>query len=139
MIDDDHPNIDTALHFFHQVYDGKNKSPPNHIPYLFLPLYCKSDDERSRIIKDNDRYTKAINVVTVSGLQDINSEITLTNGKVVPIHHLLLVIPAPDTSTGKLFLQVEHQTGSEWLICRFHSTDSAKVTLCLSHLEQLLK
>jgi hypothetical protein len=127
MINVDHPNIDTALHFFHQVYDGKNKSPPNHIPYLFLPLYCKSDDERSRII------------VTVSGLQDINGEITLTNGKVVPIHHLLLVIPAPDTSTGKLFLQVERQTGSEWLICCFHSTDSAKVTLCLSHLEQLLK
>lgn len=141
MIDLDRPNIDKALQFFHQVYDGKKQSSPNRIPYLFLPLYKKSyaDEERARIIQDTDHHMGGVNVVAITGLQDVESQIPLVNGKTVTIWHLLLATPAPDTSTRKLFLQVERQTGSGWLIHCFHSTDTSKVTLWLSHLEGLLK
>jgi hypothetical protein len=141
MIVVDPPNIDKALHFFHTVYDGKKPSSPNHIPYLFLPLYRKSysDEERVRIIHNTDHHTGGVNVVAMTGLHALENQIELANGKMVMSRQLLLAIPAVDTSTGKLFIQVECQTGSDWLICCFHSTDSSKVTLQLSHLETLLQ
>jgi hypothetical protein len=58
------------------------------------------------------------------------------NGKTVTVRQLLLAIPAVDTSTGKLFIQVERQTG---LTCCFHSKDPPKFTLRLTHREGLLK
>jgi hypothetical protein len=61
------------------------------------------------------------------------------NGKTVTVRQLLLAFPAVDTSTGKLVIQVERQTGSEWLTCCFHSTDPPKFTLRLTHREDLLK
>jgi hypothetical protein len=36
-------------------------------------------------------------------------------------------------------MQVEWQTGSEWLICSFPYTDFSKVTDCLGHLKSLQK
>jgi hypothetical protein len=73
MIDVDRPNIDKALHFFHQVYDSKKPSSPNNIPYLSLPFYRKSysDEERARIIQDTEHHTGGVNVIALTGLQAI--------------------------------------------------------------------
>ncbi len=141
MIDVDRPNIELGLRVFHALFDGDLPSSPNRIAYLFFPLFKKSytEEERKSIIDDNDHHTENINVVALSGLQDLNNLIQLSQGTTISIRHLLLAIPAPGTSTGKLFLQVERQANSDYYLCCFHSTDSAKTTVRLGSLESLLK
>ncbi len=141
MIDVDRPNIDLGLKVFQALFDGDLPSSPNRIAYLFFPLFKKSytEEERKSIIDDNDHHTENINVVALSGLQDLNDHIQLSQGAIISIRHLLLAIPAPGTSTGKLFLQVERQANSDYYLCCFHSADSAKTTVRLGSLESLLK
>lgn len=107
------------------------KPPPQSHPLSLttLPLFSKSysNEERARIVQDTDHHTGCVNVVALTGLQHVNNQIELVNGKPVPIHQLLLAIPTVDTSTGKLFIQVERQTGSKWLMCCFHSTDPPRL------------
>lgn len=90
--------------------------PWNNIHLLFLPLFKKSytDEERQKIIADNDHHTDKT------------------------MRRLLLSIPAAGTSTGKLFIQIECQAIHEWLLCCFYSIDATKVTLHLSQLSDLL-
>jgi hypothetical protein len=52
--------------------------------------------------------------------------------------NILLAMPAQGTTTGKLFLQIEHQPTGEWLICCSHSLDAAKVTPRLGGLDSSL-
>jgi len=78
-------------------------------------------------------------VVALEGLQDLESLITLAQGTQITVRHLLLAIPAPGTSTGKLFQQVERQANSDYLLCCFPSVDSAKTTIRLGQIESLLK
>jgi len=42
MIDVDCPNVDQAINFFQEWFDGDKPTSPNEIPYLFLPLFKKS-------------------------------------------------------------------------------------------------
>jgi hypothetical protein len=120
MTDVDCPNIEIGLKVFQALFDGDFPSSPNRIAFLFFPLFKKSYTED---------YTENINVVAVSGLQDLNNLIQLSQGTTISIHHLLLAIPAPGTSTGKLFQQVECQANMDYYLCCFHATDSAKTTV----------
>jgi len=128
MIDVDRPSINKALLFFQQHYKG-------------VPLLRKSytDEERNRIITDHTHYTEKDSVVALRGLQDLETVITLHNGMNTTIRKLLLCIPAAGTTTGHLFIQIEKQSTTDWLLCCFHSQDSAKVTVCLSQLEDIIK
>ena len=104
---------------------------------MFKKSYA--EDERKSIIADNDHHTDNINVVALSGLQDLDNLVQLSQGTTISIRHLLLAVPAPGTTTGKLFLQVERQANSDYLLCCFHSADAAKITVRLGSLELLLK
>jgi hypothetical protein len=85
MIDVDRPNIDLGLRVFQTLFDGDLPSSPNRIAYLFFPLYKKSytEEERKSIINDNDHHTENINVVALSGLQDLNNFIQLSQGTII--------------------------------------------------------
>ena len=140
MIDVDRPSIEKGMAFFQSYFDGDQFNSPNKIAYLFLPLFRKnySDDERLTIIKDNDHYTEGVSVVAMTGLNDLETVINLTQGTRTTIRHLLLAVPA-HTSTNKLFLQVERQPSNQWLLCCFYTTDATNVSLRLGALESLLK
>jgi len=140
MIDVNCPSVDIALHFFQTYFNGEHPNSPNNIHHLFLPLYKKShtEEEHQKIIDNNDHHTDKVSVVVIQGLNDLESVITLTNGVHTTIHRLLLSIPSVGISTGKLFLQIEHQAVHKWLLCCFYSIDSTKVTLRLSQLTDLL-
>jgi hypothetical protein len=73
------------------------------------------------------------------GLQDLETVITLHNGMNTTIQKLLLSIPVAGTTTGHLFIQIEKQSTTDWLLCCFHSQDSAKVTVRLGQVEEILK
>lgn len=141
MVDVDRPNIEIGLKLFQDLFDGDLPSSPNKIPYLFFPLFKKSynEAERKSIIADNEHHTENITVVAISGLHDLDNLIQLSQGTVISIRHLLLAIPAPGTSTGKLFLQVERQANSDFYLGCFPASDSAKITIRLGLLENLLK
>jgi hypothetical protein len=55
------------------------------------------------------------------------------------IHHLLLAVPCQGTTNGKLFHQIERQSGNEWHLCGFHTMDTAKISLRLANPESLLR
>ncbi|MFN9980369.1 MAG: hypothetical protein ACK53Y_10665, partial [bacterium] len=42
MIDINRPNIETAIRFFQQWYNGTLTNSPNKLPYMFWPLFKKS-------------------------------------------------------------------------------------------------
>ena len=141
MIDVDRPSIDEGMRFFQSFFNGDQQNSPNKLCYLFFPLFRKnySDGERQTIIHDNDHHTEGVNVVAMTGLQDLNAVVELNQGIKTSIRHLLLAVPAQGTSKGKLFIQVECQPTNHWLLCCFHTVDATKVTLRLSALEALLK
>lgn len=130
MVDVDRPSIDIGLNFFQKFFDGDTYDSPNKLAYLFLPLFRKnySDDERLTIIKDNDHYTEGVSVVAMTGLNDLETVINLTQGTRTSIRHLLLAVPA-HTSINKLFLQVERQPSNQWLLCCFYTTDMTNISL----------
>jgi hypothetical protein len=140
MINEDRPSIENGLSFFQSFFDGDKLTSPNKLAYLFFPLYRKNytDEERLTIIKDNDHHTEGVSVVALFGLNDLNSAVHLNQGTKTTIRHLLLAIPA-QTSTNKLFLQIERQPSNQWFLCCFYTTDATKVTLRLGALETLLK
>jgi hypothetical protein len=141
MIDIDRPNIDTGMKIFQELFNGDQQSSPNKIPYLFFPLYKKTytDNERQSIIADNDHHTNQVTVIALKGLHDLDNVVQLQQGMYITIRHLLIAVPTPGTSTGKLFLQVERQANSDWYLCCFKTSDAAKVTVRLGALEILLK
>jgi hypothetical protein len=141
MIDVDRPSVEKALLFFQQNYNGDSPNSPNNIPYMFFPLLRKSytNDERLRILHDHEHFTGKDSVVALRGLRDLDTVITLHNGIHTTIRKLLLSIQAVGTETGSLFVQIERQSTSDWLLCGFHSKDSAKVTVRLSQLDKILR
>jgi len=141
MIDVDRPNIELGIRFFQQWYNGNLVNSPNNLPYMFWPLFKKSytDEERIRIIIDNSHYIGVDSVIGLTGLQPIDNLVKLVNGTYTSIRRLLLSVPTPGTTTGKLFLQVERQTGNEWLLCCFYQQDTSKVLIRMSTLEDSLK
>jgi hypothetical protein len=141
MIDVDRPNIDQAISYFQQNYDGEKFNSPNKIPYLFFPLYRKTynDTERTSIIRDNEHYTEKDSVVGILGLNPLNTVVQMVQGIHITIRHLLLAIPCQGTSNGKLFHQIERQANNEWQLCCFHTMDTTKVSLKLANLETLIK
>jgi hypothetical protein len=141
MVDVDRPNIELGIRFFQKWYDGLLTNSPNMLPYMFWPLYKKSyaDEERLRIIIDNDHYIGNDNVLSLTGLQPLNNLVKLVNGTYTSIRLLLLSIPTPSTTTGQLFLQVERQTANDWLLCCFAQQDYSKVMMRLGTLEDSLR
>lgn len=141
MNDVDRPSIDIGINFFQKWHDRDQANSPNDIQYLFLPLYKKlyKDDERQRIVIDHEHYTGNDSVVVMRGLNPLETIVELHNGMYTTIRKLLLAIPTPGTSTGKLFIQVERQAGNDWLICCFQTQDAAKVTPRLATLEDSIK
>jgi hypothetical protein len=134
MVDVDRPNIDIGMLFFQQWFKGTLPNSPNNIPYMFWPFNKKAyaEEERIKIIIDNNHHLGTDSVLAIRGLHPLESLVQLINGK-----HTM--IPAPGTVTGKLFVQVERQLTSDWLLCCFHLQDANKVTLRLSSLEESLK
>jgi len=141
MIDVDRLNVDQAITFFQDWFNRDKPTSQNEILYLFLPLFKKSytDEEWLRIIADHDLHAENNSVVAIKGLNLPDTIVTLTNGVHTAIRKLLLSIPSPGLATGKLFIQVEHQSNQDWLLCCFQTLDSTKVTLRLSTLEDSLK
>jgi hypothetical protein len=141
MVDVDRPNVEKGISFFESLFDGIQKNSPNAIAYPFFTLYKNtySEEERVGIISDTDLQTDNISVVTLHGLQEVDAQIRLCNGVKVPIRHLLLSIPCAGTTNGKLFLQVERQSGSDWLLCAFSSTDSSRVMTKIPNLAEILQ
>jgi hypothetical protein len=141
MIDVDRPNIDQAIAYFQQNYDGEKQNSPNKLPYLFFPLYRKTynDEERIAIIRDNDHYTEKDSVVGILGLNQLNTVVQMVQGIHITIRHLLLAIPCQGTTNGKLFHQIERQANNEWKLCCFHTEDTTKISLKLANLETLIK
>lgn len=75
----------------------------------------------------------------MKGLNPVNTLVKLVNGVHTSIRRLLLSMPAQGTTTGKLFVQVERQLASEWLLCCYHTQDASKVTARLATLDDSLK
>jgi len=140
MIDVDRPNIEVGIRFFQEWYNGTLTNSPNHLPYMFWPLFKKSyaDEERLRIIVDNTHHIGNDSVIGITGLQSLDNLVKLVNGTYTSIRLLLLSIPTTGTTTGHLFLQVERQTANEWLLCCFHYQDITRVTMRLGTLEDSL-
>ncbi len=82
-----------------------------------------------QIIKNNDHHTEGVNIIAITGLNDLETIIQLQQWTETSIRNLLLAIPAPRTTTKKLFLQVEQQANNSWLLCCYYSTDSTEVTV----------
>jgi len=141
MVDVDRPSVEQAMMFFQKHYNGDEGNSPNGIPYMFFPLSKKTydDEERLRIIQDHLHYTDKDSVVALRGLNDLDTVIPLVTGIHTTIRKLLLSVPAPGTLTNKLFLQIEKQSSNDWLLCCFSTADSAKVTVRLGQLEDVLK
>jgi len=141
MIDIDRPNLELGIKFFQQWYNGTLTNSPNNLSYMFWPLYKKSyaEEERLKIIADNNYFIGNDSVIGVTGLHPIDNLIKLVNGTYTSIRRLLLSVPTPGTITGHLFVQVERQTANDWLLCCFHQQDSSKVNLRLGTLEDSLR
>lgn len=141
MIDVERPKVDSGLHFFQAWYNGKLKNSPNCIEYLFLPLYKKfyTEDERLKIITDHHHHLGKDSVVAIKGLKSLESVVKLVSGVHTTIRKLLLSVPAPNTTSGKLFIQVERQPVENWLLCCFYASDATKITPKLASLEDSLK
>jgi len=141
MVDAERPKIEVGLQFFQTYYNGKQRFSPNCIDYLFLPLYKKSytEQDRTKIITDHDYHIGTNSIVAIKGLQPLDNLIKLVSGVHTTIRKLLLSIPAPNTISGHLFLQIERQPVENWILCCFYSSDAPKVTLKLGSLNDTLK
>jgi hypothetical protein len=141
MIDVERPKIEIGLQFFQTWYNGLQINSHNCLPYLFLPMHKKTytDVERVKIITDHEHHLGTDSVVAIKGLHPLDTLVKLVNGVHTTIRRLLLSVPAANTMTGKLFVQIERQPVPNWMLCCFHSRDATKVTLKLATLEDTLK
>jgi hypothetical protein len=141
MIDVDRPNVEKGISFLEQLVDGIQKNSSYAIAYPFFPLYKNtySNEEQAKIISDCDSHTDNISVVTLYGLNDMDTKVRLRNNVLTPLWYLLLSIPCPGTTNGKCFLQVERQSGSDWLLCAFVSIDSSEVMTKVPMLSEILQ
>lgn len=55
------------------------------------------------------------------------------------IQKFLLSLPAANTISGKLFIQIERQPVENWHLCCFYSSDATKITNKLASLQESLK
>jgi hypothetical protein len=141
MIDVERPKIELGIQFFQTWYSGNKRYSPNCINYLFMPMYRKfyTETERLKIIADHEHHIGTNSVVAMKGLHSLDTLVKLANGIHTTIRRLLLSIPAPNTTTGQLFIQVERQPVENWMLCCFYTQDAARVTLKLASLEDSLK
>lgn len=140
MVEVDRPNIEQGLALFRETFNGEHKLSPNDIPYVFFSLYKNrfTNEERAKIVYDNELHLRQTEVIHMHGIKDIDSIVTLKQNVSVKLRNLLLSLRTPDTNSGKYFLQIEKQNDAEWLTCAFHSTDAERVKTNLNKITSLL-
>jgi hypothetical protein len=141
MVDVNRPNIEKGIAFFQQSFDGTLRNSTNGIAYPFFTLYKNtySEEQMERIIYDSDHHTEQVSVVTLYGLHRLDTLVCLKQNVTIRLCHLILGLPDPGTSNGKLFLQVERQSSEGWHVCAFYNTDASKISPCLSTLSKQLQ
>jgi hypothetical protein len=130
MVEIDRPNIDQGLKFFKETFDGDNHFSSCDIPYVFFSLYKNrfTEDERAKIVYDNELHMRQVSTIHMQGIKDVDTIVTLKQNVKVKLRKVLLSLRAPETSSGKFFIQIEKQNDAEWLTCAFHTTDAERVT-----------
>jgi hypothetical protein len=141
MVEVDRPNIQQGLKFFKEHFDGDTNISPCNIPHLFFCLYKNtlSDEERKKIIKDNELHIGNVSTVHMQGIKNIDEVITLKQNIKVKLRKLLLSLRASNTANGKIFIQIEKQAEEDWLTCAYYTADSTIVMNSLNTIVHSLR
>jgi len=141
MIDVELPKMELGTQFFQTWYNGNKHYSPNCINYLFMLMHRKSytEPERLKIITDDEHHIGTNSVVAMKGLNSLDTLVKLANGIHTMIRRLLLSMPAPNTTTEQLFIQVEQQPVENWMLCFFLCTRCRKSNPQVSILRRFIK
>jgi hypothetical protein len=135
-------HAEAAREYFQTLFDGKRLDSPNGIPYQFFPTYGNIFDEHDlpKILYDNSKHTEPHGVVLISGFHPMDTLVRLNNNISTTIRTILLNIPALRGSVyQKLFLQIEHQPNTDWIVCAYQTDDQDRVKTRLTSLYTSLK
>lgn len=129
LIDVDRPNIDLGMNFFRTLFDGENKISSCGAAYTFFSLYKNklTDDDRIKIINDNELHVGHMCYIHMQGIKDIDAIVSLKQNVPVKLRTLILSLHSSESTNGRIFRQIEHQSDPEWLTCAFDTTDAGHV------------
>ncbi len=119
-------HTETAREYFQKLFDGKRTDSTNGIPYPFIPTYGNifEDHDLPKILYDNSKHTEPHGVVLISGFHHMYISVHLNNNTHTTIRIILLNIPDMRGSLHqKLFLQIEHQPNTDWIVCAYQTED----------------
>lgn len=114
-----------VTNLFKKLYDGKKKMYPNGSIMLFIPHNTLSNASivfKTKILFNHNKYIGDETLLSIGGLQDLNSIVKLKNGKFVTLQIILKSIPASEgMSCPQLFQHVKLNHGATVTIVTYQA------------------
>jgi hypothetical protein len=134
---------DEVSFIFKQIYDGIKKSYPNRYMLLYMPFQDMTNSTpefRTKIAFNHEQYLWDEALLSIGGLNNLNTSIALRNGKSITIRTLLQSIPATEGMTRpQLFQTVEPNAASIITLVTYQAEDSELVAVRQSLLKSELR
>ena len=120
---------DEATKFFLKLYDGTPKRYPRGDMLLFIPVTSKldaeyTDTQRAKYLFNHQAYLGDEDCFAIFGLSNLETLLTLKDGKLTTIRTLLKSLPASDgMSRPRLFQVVDLVPSQDCVIVTFQRSD----------------
>jgi len=124
---------DEATKFFLKLYDGTPKRYPRGDMLFFIPVSSNlevdyTDAQREKYLFNHQAYLGDEDCFVIFGLSDLDTKVTLTDGKPATIRTLLKSLPASEGMTRtRLFQVVEFIPSQNCVLVTFQRSDRALV------------
>lgn len=122
-----------ATNFFLKLYDGTPKRYPRGDMFFFIPVTSKleveySDAQRTKFLFNHQAYLGDEDCFVIFGLSDLETNVTLKDGKMVTIRTLLKSLPASaGMARPRLFQVVDFVPSQNCVLVTFQRSDRALV------------
>jgi hypothetical protein len=120
---------DEATQFFLKLYDGTPKRYPRGDMLFFIPVTSKleleyTDAQRSKYLFNHQAYLGDEDCLTIFGLVDLETKITIKDGRQATIRTLLKSLPATEgMSRPRLFQVVDYVPSQNCVLVTFQRSD----------------
>jgi hypothetical protein len=127
------------------IYDGTNKAYPRGDMLVFVPIMSKLEDDytpgqRDRILYNHEKFIGIEDCAAIFGLRDLNTKVTLQNGKLVSLRTYIKCIPAlTGMSRPTLFLTADPNSMQQCTIVTFQRADRPYIETIKPTISEILK
>jgi hypothetical protein len=128
-----------------EIYDGSNKAYPRGDMLVFIPIMTRLEDnftpgQRDCILYNHEKYLGNEDCAAIFGLNDLNTKVTLQNGRQVYLRTYIKCIPAlSGMSRPMLFLTADPNSTQHCIIVTFQCEDRPYIDTIKPTITEILK